>query len=402
MLAGGSIVDTNGYSIRVWMALKAIREVQVDTTPTPVLLSFESLRNFRRNDLFTTARDVAKQLGISLLLRPLLPKKIPGSAKINYLLASKHTRRAIEKHNIGVVHAQSHFAAGVAARALSRTQTTKFVFDVHGVDIEERLADGRLIEHSSTHRLLQSMQSLAVSRCDYAFPVTLALAEHLQIPLSKSRVVPCVSSLVLPKGDLEEVRKSARQKLDVENKQVLLYLGGASAWQQPRFILDCFDNLRKINPHAVLLLITGDTAAFAELVAEYCIPGDSVRILSLPHAEVSSVACAADAGLLLREDTIVNRVASPTKFAEYLAMGVPVILTDALSDFSNIVKNYDVGRSLRSTSSAKDVAQEVDRLFRHNSIQSEKIRQRCKSAFQSELSFESILPIYHEVYGKQP
>jgi glycosyltransferase involved in cell wall biosynthesis len=398
MLAGASILDTNGYSIRVWMALKAVRTVQGESEKAPVLVSFESMRSYRRKPDFSKTLFEAQRLGVQLVIRPLLPKKIPGSTHLNYLLAAGMTRRTIHKHQIGVIHAQSHFAAGVAAKAVANTPQKNFVFDVHGVDIEERLADGRLSENSQTHQLLKSMQSLATKRCNYAFPVTHALAEHLQIPEEKCRVVPCVSSLTLPQGEMEQTRKDARHRLSLENKQVLLYLGGASAWQQPRFIMECFDNLRKINPSAVLLLITGDTAYFSDLATEFEIPSEAIRILSLPHEQVSSIACAADAGLLLRQDTIVNRVASPTKFAEYLAVGVPVVLTDVLGDFSKIVKKHDVGCSLPSNTSAIGVAEEIDRLLNRNSIHPESSRQRCKAAYQHELSFESILPIYREVY----
>lgn len=399
MLAGGSILDTNGYSIRVWMALRAVRIVQKASEKAPVLMSFESMRSYRRKQDFSKTLLEAERLGVELEIRPLLPKKIPGSTHLNYHLAAAMTRRAIYKHQISVVHAQSHFAAGVAAKAVANSPQTNFVFDVHGVDIEERLADGRISENSQTHKLLKSMQDLASNRCNYAFSVTRALAEYLKIPDEKCRIVPCVSSLTLPVGDIEQTRRETRHKLSLENKQVLLYLGGASAWQQPRFIVECFDILRKINPSAVLLLITGDTAYFSELATEFEIPSDAIRILSLPHEQVSTFACAADAGLLLRQDTIVNRVASPTKFAEYLAVGVPVVITDVLSDFSKIVEKHNVGFSLPSDASAIVVASEIDALLKRNALHSECARQRCKAAYQHELSFESILPIYREVYS---
>ena len=41
---------------------------------------------------------------------------------------------------------------------------------------------------------------------------------------------------------------------------------------------------------------------------------------------------AADAAFMLRDSIDTNRVASPTKFAEYCLAGLPVIMTEAVKD----------------------------------------------------------------------
>jgi hypothetical protein len=46
---------------------------------------------------------------------------------------------------------------------------------------------------------------------------------------------------------------------------------------------------------------------------------------------------------MIREDTITNRVASPTKFAEYLAAGLPVLISAHIGDFSTTVRANDLG-----------------------------------------------------------
>ena len=52
---------------------------------------------------------------------------------------------------------------------------------------------------------------------------------------------------------------------------------------------------------------------------------------------------AADLGLLLRDQTTLNRVASPVKFGEYLASGTPVIMTPQIGDFSSLVARKGLG-----------------------------------------------------------
>ena len=50
-----------------------------------------------------------------------------------------------------------------------------------------------------------------------------------------------------------------------------------------------------------------------------------------------------DVGLLLRDDLPVNRVASPTKFAEYCLCGLPVLTTPYVGDFSEYVRQFSLG-----------------------------------------------------------
>ncbi|HRN37811.1 MAG TPA: hypothetical protein PLL18_12975, partial [Flavobacteriales bacterium] len=50
-----------------------------------------------------------------------------------------------------------------------------------------------------------------------------------------------------------------------------------------------------------------------------------------------------DHALLIREDAITNRVASPTKFAEYLACGLPVVISPYIGDFSGEVDRERLG-----------------------------------------------------------
>ena len=58
---------------------------------------------------------------------------------------------------------------------------------------------------------------------------------------------------------------------------------------------------------------------------------------------LSAILAACDYGILIRENTVTNQVASPTKFAEYLASGLPVIISPNLGDYSAFVETHHCG-----------------------------------------------------------
>ncbi|MEO6302962.1 MAG: hypothetical protein ABIP51_07300, partial [Bacteroidia bacterium] len=62
----------------------------------------------------------------------------------------------------------------------------------------------------------------------------------------------------------------------------------------------------------------------------------------LPSNKVADYLVAGDYGLLIRERSITNKVASPLKYAEYLASGLKVIISEELGDYTklSIEKNW--------------------------------------------------------------
>jgi glycosyltransferase involved in cell wall biosynthesis len=151
-------------------------------------------------------------------------------------------------------------------------------------------------------------------------------------------------------------------------------------------------------PSAFLLVLTGDIETFTELCRDAGIPSADFLITSCPHKEVAGTACAADVALLLRSDNVVNRVASPTKFAEYLSMGVPVVITDVLADFAGIVRDRDIGAVVPAPNAPEVVAAAIRDLLLAPVDAQAVTRKRCVIASREVLSFESILPAYRRIY----
>jgi hypothetical protein len=61
------------------------------------------------------------------------------------------------------------------------------------------------------------------------------------------------------------------------------------------------------------------------------------------HHEVPVRLAGAHVGFLLRRSSPVNEVSSPTKFGEYLAAGLPVVMTDGIGDFTDLAMQENVG-----------------------------------------------------------
>lgn len=141
-----------------------------------------------------------------------------------------------------------------------------------------------------------------------------------------------------------DLRLQIREKYHLESKKVIVYSGGLQLpWHIPSKIFELFANLYALDKSYHLLLLSPDHHLAEQKLKEHKIPDDSVNIVSVNNRMVVGYLCASDIALLLRDDVPLNNVASPTKFAEYILTGLPVIISKNVGDFSGFVEENDIG-----------------------------------------------------------
>ena len=171
-----------------------------------------------------------------------------------------------------------------------------------------------------------------------------SLAQWLE-PFTDGRkpiaVVPCCVSACTYDA---EKRRAARQRLGLENKLVLAYLGTMTAYQHVsdgalRFIADAL----AMNDSVHLMALTNEPAKLQYTARELGITSGRATICRVPQEDVPAYLMAADAGFLLRRPSRMNRVSMPVKLGEYLSCGVPVIVSRMDGWVDDLVSQGDAG-----------------------------------------------------------
>lgn len=126
------------------------------------------------------------------------------------------------------------------------------------------------------------------------------------------------------------MRRKIRQKLELkENETLFVYCGSFDRWQNINYSIEIFAEYQKTHfAGSVTFLIISPNPG-TELLKYGNVLGlkkQKIRIIKVPHEEVPGYLNAADIGFLIRDDCLVNCVASPTKLGEYLACGLPVVV----------------------------------------------------------------------------
>lgn len=147
---------------------------------------------------------------------------------------------------------------------------------------------------------------------------------------TKSIVVPCLSEFADYETKVERIPNS------------YVYIGGLSVWQCFDEILQTYAKIR--NENSIFHIITLDTETARKKVLQYIGDLNNIEIYGIKDRQlIPETLHRFQYGFLIRRNDVVNYVAAPIKFLEYISCGVNVIMTDAVASYANIVKEYGIG-----------------------------------------------------------
>ncbi len=141
-----------------------------------------------------------------------------------------------------------------------------------------------------------------------------------------------------------DLRDTVRNNLGLTKKFVLIYSGRLDTpWQMKEFMFNLVGELMKDFKNLFFLCLTPDVESGKILALKYNLDYNRLILKYIDFQNIYQYYCAADLGLMLREDTPTNNVSSPTKLPEYLLCGLPVLISEKIGDYSNFVKNNNCG-----------------------------------------------------------
>lgn len=240
----------------------------------------------------------------------------------------------------GVV-ARGVFATWMASRMRGMKLVRKVCFDARGAYAAE-WEEYRLVDDDALIAQVRPLEHAAVHGADIRLAVSTALVEHWaeRYAWSGGRfvVIPCTLGRdhAMPAPNTHARSAPAHGANDV----VVVYSGSTAGWQSFAMLKDLLIPLLEKQPQVKVLFLSRPDANNRLLQERF---PDRVQVKWADPAEVAALLGRCDHGLLLREETVTNQVASPTKFAEYLASGLQVIISGRIGDFSGMVREHGLG-----------------------------------------------------------
>jgi glycosyltransferase involved in cell wall biosynthesis len=277
---------------------------------------------------------------------------IPATA-VDVAVGALFVRRASSRAPVEVLHARGHVPALMAA--LGARSRQRLLFDVRGLLAEEYVDAGVWRPGGAVVRTVRAVERWLLRRADAAVVLTGRARDLLTERLSHRpggpppiEVIPCCVDLGAFPLPAASVTAAAKRRLGVDGRPVVLYVGSTTGAYRTGELVDFVLALREAEPDLFLLVLTQrGVGRVADLLAGRGLGAADCAVRAVRPAEVAAHAAAADVGLCFVEPTYAKLASSPTKVAEYLACGLPVVATAGVGDLDAQIAAARVGVLVR-------------------------------------------------------
>ncbi|MDR3610692.1 MAG: hypothetical protein P4L27_09025 [Ignavibacteriaceae bacterium] len=219
--------------------------------------------------------------------------------------------------------------------------------------------------------------------------------KNYNTPKYKFFLYPCLSDSNKFYYD-KKLRANTRKDLNyTEQDIVYVYAGGlSSSWHVTDFIFNFFNYASQKQGNAKFLILSRDTVSISKMLENNPDLKNKVIFMSVDNEIIGKYYNASDYGILFRENSIMNNVASPTKFAEYLLCGLPVLISEGVGDYSDFCKTNGLGFVINEDQ-LKDNSLLDPGIFQSNEFN----RDHISAIGKKFLTKESILPKVLELFN---
>jgi glycosyltransferase involved in cell wall biosynthesis len=329
-------------------------------------------------------------------------RQTPPFAKVSLLIDEKRIFKMLDSFWEGkekvVIHCRGHLNAYRGLLLKKRNPDLTYVIaDLRGAVADEvtQKTRGLARKYYTAHlrRFYSWVESQVVLQADTVLCVSKAFKEFLQANYNakNATVIPTFVDTSRFRYS-NSLRNLYREKLGISNQRVLVYSGGTAPWQKIGSAIDLFKHLSRKVDNLFMLFLTHEPDLVKGMIKDQVKPKD-VRVIRVPHGEVAGYLCAADVGILLREKTLTNHVASPIKFSEYMCCGLPCIISSHIGDTAEVLRYGNAGIVLDSDLDSPS-SSEFQTLL---SLNRNEISNLMHNTFSSEIFIPNILRFYRDI-----
>ena len=359
------------------------------------LITYEKKQDLSNSERKAQFQQITHDAGICWL--PLRYHKSPGMlAKVYDLtvgFAVCAFKCLVEKTHI--VHARGYMVS-VIALALKQVFGIRFIFDMRGFWVDQRVEMGLWHEDSSIFRFAKWLESQFLQKADVVFALNSATVEMIKKwPVVQGQTIRF--EVVTTCTDLEIFKPPPDNFSIQENAPFTLgYVGNAGEGYLFEPVLDLYSEIQKIQTGARLMIINrNDRLLILDLIRKRGMDTETIELEGCDHKEVPEKMWQMDAGVFfVRPDP--SRVSSvPTRLGEFLACGVPCVGNAKFGGVEGILEGEEVGVVLRNfdSESIRKAAALAVKLTADNECTT-----RCIESAKRHFSLEAGVITYEKAY----
>ncbi len=307
----------------------------------------------------------------------------------------------ILRDKIQLIHARS-FVGAIPAYFLAKLFNLKFIYDMRGFWADERV-DGDIWKNKGLlYKVTKWWEKIFLLNADWITCLTeKAKIMTENFPYLKTRmifidVIPtCVDTT---KFILRKKSEELLTRFNLQNRFIFIYFGSIGTWYMLDEMVDFFKITKRIKPSSFFMLLTPDKHLAVERMIKKNVSGEDYFIDRISYNEIPFWISLADVSISFIKPAYSKKSSCPTKFAESLACGVPIVINSGIGDIDKFVTNYKIGVIVQNFLE-EEYIRAVKQLFK---ILEDKdnLRLSCRKVAEDFFSLRGGVEKYRMIYQK--
>jgi glycosyltransferase involved in cell wall biosynthesis len=359
------------------------------------LITYEKDEDWADKARLQKARTDCKDLGIRWLPQHFRrwPKIVaPAFSMIRMVWL---VRREVRRRDIRLIHARSNIPAATAL-AVSWITGVPFLFDLRSLFPEELITARRMRRGSFLHRAIIWAERLCLAKSAAVISQTHVAVNHLKsvypTELKNQRLV-----MIPTCADLDRFSPP----LDRPSGPTVHGCIGTilSGWFRTDWLAAWLSAVAQNDTDARFEIVTRDDADRVRVALDPMNKfGDRLMIGPRPSEEMPAAVRGHDLTVMFYAGGEVSELGrSPTRMAEVLGCGLPVVANEGVGDVADIIRRYNVGVVVKDGSYAAMMAA-LDELKELRSDPD--LPSRCRKAAEEVFSLQAGTEAYRKLYAK--
>ena len=302
------------------------------------IVSFEKRDDFSDKDAVHALDAECKKHNIDW--QPKIYHKSPRLLATLYdLLILFLTTYKISRTQVDIIHCRSYIPA-IVAWLVGKINKKPFLFDMRALWIDEMIEAGRLQKKSILYIVLRKLEERLLKRSASIISLTEAAVPYLlkKYPfLSKNKFTVISTCVDLSKFNVIEAPA---------NKKIVIGTMGTvvSGWYHLDWLAETFKISDAIFDHPKYKIVTKDSCSVIE--SEFSSVNFDVNKLNIISSKPEDIQFHINelSFAVLYFTSGVSKIGSaPTRMAEFLAAGIPILGNRGVGDMADVIEKYKVG-----------------------------------------------------------
>ncbi len=358
------------------------------------LITHEKAEDWADTARLAALRAECVQLGIRWLPQRFYPRPKVIAPAISMLRMGWLLWREQRRQGAVLIHARSYLPAAMAM-VVGRVTGVPFIFDMRALWPEEMITAGRLRRGSLMHRAIAGLERACLHRAAAVVSLTDAAVVHLRQVYPREMTGQTVA--VIPTcADLDRFVPAATAPVRREIGCLGTVLSG---WFKIDWLAAFVRVAAEREAETVFVLTTRDDPGRVRAAVD---PdgtlGARLQIAPAPSDRVHEVLQRQTASVMFFEEGLGKLGSSPTRMAEILGCGLPVVANAGVGDVAGIIRNHRVGVLVTGPSDSElhQALSELDALLREPDL-ALRCRKAAEDVFSLKVGTEKYVRLYDEL-----